>query len=321
MVWIGGVLLVCSWLIRSAFVPILPEAGSPPLIYSNQSRNDLHSAFLGAIRKSQESIFLVMFGLTDRPLLSLLSQKIGERLSTTIYYDPKGSPNIQKMLPGSDTRPVRVSGFMHHKALILDGETVFLGSANFTPTSLRMHDNLVIGLNSRTIARFLKEHLPSLPGHLQTVVGGQAVELWLLPDPRGHTLQDIRHRIKTAHRSIRAALFTLTHPLLLEDLIAAHQRGVLVIVAIDAHVARGASKQAVQTLRAGGVKVLLSQGAQLLHHKFAYIDGETLLAGSANWTKAAFCKNNDCFIALYHLTTSQKKVMDQIWGRIESQAL
>lgn len=316
----GGVLFACGWLLQRSFIPLLPEAGQPPLIYSNQSRNDLHSAFLGAIRRSQESIFLVMFGLTDRPLLSLLSQKIAERLSTTIYYDPKGSPNVKKMLPGSDTREVRVSGFMHHKALILDGETVFLGSANFTPTSLRMHDNLVIGLHSRTVARFLREHLPSSSGHLQTVVGGQAVELWLLPDPKGRTLQSIRHQLKIARHSIAVALFTLTHPLLLEDLIAAHRRGVLVTVAVDAHAARGASKQAVHTLRSGGVRVVCNQGAQLLHHKFAYIDGMTLVAGSANWTKAAFCKNNDCFIALYHLTVEQKAVMDEVWKRIVSQA-
>lgn len=314
--WLGALAWFCTWLLYHSFNPALPESGSPPLLYSSQDRVDLRQIVVHAIERSRQSIFLVMFGLSDPGILSALSEKVLGQLKTTVYYDPKGSPNVRKALPGGEIHPVKTSGLMHHKVLILDGETVFLGSTNLTLTSLKMHDNLMIGFVSRPIAHFLLNHLPTQTGHLQCKVGGQNVELWLLPDPRGHVLQDIRTKIQMARHSLKIALFTLTHPLLVDELIAAHQRGVEVTVAVDSTTGMGASKKAVTALHRAGVKVLFSQGVQLMHHKFVYIDDETLLTGSANWTQSAFCKNSDCFFALYQITRDQKTAIDHIWERI-----
>lgn len=259
-----------------------------------------------------------MFGLSDRSILKALSEKIEEKISTTVYYDTGGSPQIHKYLSGGKIFPIKNVGLMHQKIVVLDKETVFIGSANMTTTSMKMHDNLVVGLVSHTVAKFLEDHKPYTPGYLHATVGGQSLELWLLPDPRGHALGELRKKIRNANRSIKIALFTFTHPGLIEEVIDAHKRGIQVSIVVDLHSGLGASSKAIDLLRTAGVPVLLSQGIQLLHHKFIYIDEQTLVTGSANWTKAAFYKNSDCILALHHLTKEQRRFMNRLWYQIET---
>ncbi|MES2274283.1 MAG: phospholipase D-like domain-containing protein [Chlamydiota bacterium] len=315
-----SIFLFCSWFIYQSLTPHLPEVAKPVRLYSNQLNQDLRSTLLSAIRKARTSIYLVMFGLSDEAILSALNQKIRQDTPTIIYYDTGGSPKLRKLLKGGEMHPIKNAGLMHQKILILDDETVFLGSANMTTASLRMHDNLVVGLMNRKVARFLKEHPPQTPGYLRTMVGGQDIELWLLPDPRGHALGDLRKKIRAASRTIRIALFTFTHPGLVDEVIDAHKRGVAVSVVVDLHSGLGASARTVERLKLAGIKIFLSRGVQLLHHKFIYIDEQTLLTGSANWTKAAFYKNSDCIVGINCLNQEQKTFMNRLWHRIETGA-
>jgi phosphatidylserine/phosphatidylglycerophosphate/cardiolipin synthase-like enzyme len=310
---IGGSL----WLAIASLAPNQPRSDEPPRLYSNQTQQDLRLTLVEAIKKATQSIHLVMFGLSDPAILHALATK---KIPSIVYYDPNGSPKLFNTLPNADLHPVRGFGLMHQKILVVDQETVFIGSANMTTASLTMHDNLVVGLKSKKIAQFLIEHTPNLPGYLRTMVGGQQIELWLLPDPRGHALQDLRKKIRAAHDSLKIALFTFTHPSLVDEVIGAHKRGVQVTLVIDMQSGLGASNQAIERLKSSGIRVLMSQGVQLLHHKFILIDNQTLLTGSANWTKAAFYKNSDCFLCLHHLTDEQKRFMSKLWSRIESEA-
>lgn len=314
------ILLYCILLIFSSLHPELPEEGEEPRLYSNQIRQDLRYLYISAIQQAQKSIHLVMFGLNDAAILKALAERTSHQIPATIYYDASESPQINKKLHQADLHPVRLSGLMHQKILILDQNLVFIGSANMTSSSLLMHDNLVVGLRSNQVADFLTHHAPQSSGYLHTMVGGQDIELWLLPDLRGNALASLRHEIQKARSSIKIAIFTLTHPLLCEELIAALHRKVNVTIVVDMHSGYGASTKAIEQLRQNGVKILFSQGVQLLHHKFAWIDDQTLLSGSANWTKAAFTKNSDCILTLHNMTDEQQKFMQELWKRIETEA-
>ncbi len=310
--------IFCAWFVWESLSPHLPQPDAPPRLYSNQCRQDIRSTLLAAMQKASSSIYLVMFGLSDQAVLGMLAQKISQNVPTSIYYDSSGSPKIYKFLQGGQIHPIKNSGLMHQKILVLDEEMVFIGSANMTSASLRMHDNLVVGLISQPIAHFLSEHKPFTPGYFSTNVGGQEVELWLLPDPRGHALTELRKKIRTASSSIQIALFTFTHPSLIDEVIDAHKRGVEVSIVVDMHSGLGASAKAIEKLKRADIPVFLSQGLQLLHHKFIYLDKQTLITGSANWTKAAFYKNSDCIIALHNLTKEQRRFMNQLWRQIEN---
>ncbi len=312
--------LFCTWLVWKSLTPTLPKLSEPPRLYSNPSREDIREPLLRSIQKARSSIFLCMFGLSDGAILKTLHEKIDQEVPVTIYYDAKGSPDLKKVLSGGELHPIHLNGIMHQKILILDDELVFLGSTNFTTSSLKIHDNLLIALASPTVARFLKEKVPHANGYMKTTVGGQSIELWLLPDPKGHALADLKKKIRTARKSVKIALFTLTHPVLINECIEAKKRGVDVTVVLDMHSSLGASANAVEELQRGGVKILTSQGSQLMHHKLLYIDDHTLVTGSANWTKAAFAKNSDCILILHHLNETQKTFMDRLWHSIATTA-
>jgi phosphatidylserine/phosphatidylglycerophosphate/cardiolipin synthase-like enzyme len=314
------ILLFCIWFVYRSLSPDLPKASEAPRLYSNQCQQDIRNTLLSALRQTSRSIHLVMFGLSDRAILSALRDKIEEHVPTRIFYDTGGSAKIYKHLSGSELHPIKNPGLMHQKIVVLDQELVFIGSANMTSASLKMHDNLVVGFVNRNIAKFLEQHEPYTPGYIRSIVGGQEIEIWLLPDPRGHALTELKKKIRSATRSIRIALFTFTHPGLVDEVIYAYNRGVQVSVVIDMHSGLGASAKAVESLKKAGVPVHLSRGTQLLHHKFIYIDERTLVMGSANWTKAAFYKNSDCILALHHLNSEQKKFMNQLWRAVETSA-
>ena len=271
---------------------------------------------LKALTKATKSIHLVMFGLTDASILQTLYKKSKE-MDVNIFYDPSASTKIGIGKGKLKPHPIFSKGLMHQKILVIDDEISFLGSANMTRSSLKMHDNLVIGFHSPIVAKFLKEKAPNSSGHLKTTVGGQKVELWLLPDPRGHALTALREMIRKANYSIRIGMFTLSHPLLVEELLQAQKRGIDLTIAIDFNSGFGASKQAIEKLKSNGAKVILSTSSKLLHHKFLYVDENTLVCGSANWTKAAFYKNHDCFAVLHNMTSQQKRFMEELWEKIE----
>ena len=255
-----------------------------------------------------------MFGLSDPAILGALAH---QKVQMTIYYDPTGSAKLWNVLPRANLNPVRGCGLMHQKILVVDQELIYVGSANMTSASLSMHDNLIIGLKSRRLAQFLIEKTPKTTGYIRTQVGGQDVEMWLLPDPRGHALQGLKKKIRMARKSLKIALFTCTHPALVAELITAHKKGVFVDLVIDLHSSLGASRKAIEQLKANGIHVSLGGGVELLHHKFMLVDDQILVAGSANWTKAAFYKNSDCLIALNYLSSEQKAMTEKLWTRIK----
>lgn len=316
-----SILLISLFFLYVAFdslSPRLPTTSHPICLYSNQYPNDLQITLAQAIDRAQKSIHLVMFGLTDASLLSTVAHKANQGVHVDVYYDPKGSSRIDLLLKQAKTFPVKSKGLMHQKIMIIDDTMIFIGSANMTTASLRMHDNLVIGCISPELADFLQKKTPYSSGYMNTLIGEQKLEIWLLPDPHGHALSDLQKKIRSAQSSIRIALFTWTHPALIEEVIAAHQRGVEVSVIIDMHSSLGASAKAVQKMKEEGVSVFISQGVQLMHHKFLWIDEEMLLMGSANWTKSAFDKNSDCFIALHPLNAEQKKFMNKLWNQLRA---
>jgi phosphatidylserine/phosphatidylglycerophosphate/cardiolipin synthase-like enzyme len=93
-----------------------------------------------------------------------------------------------------------------------------------------------------------------------------------------------------------------------------------VSVIIDMHSGLGASAKGIQRMKDEGIQVFMSQGIQLMHHKFLWIDEKILLTGSANWTKSAFYKNSDCFLVLHSLSKEQKAFMKKLWRQLKAES-
>ncbi len=66
----------------------------------------------------------------------------------------------------------------------------------------------------------------------------------------------------------------------------------------------------------GNVPLNVNTGQGLLHYKTMVIDDSILVNGSANWTKAAFTQNEDCYFVLSPLSDSQVLFVKEMWKQI-----
>lgn len=307
--------------------PRLPQTDQAPLLYGNQVQSDMGKSLVEAIDQAKQSVVLMVYTLTDRRIIAALNRKAEDNIPVEVIVDGKASAQVSKRLSQKVKLLKRFGeGIMHLKILVVDKRQVWLGSANMTSDSLHMHGNLMTAVDSPPLAEALIAHAATLAPEgitrpqppLAFLMGGQKMEMWFLPD-YGNAVAYLKQLIHGAKRTIRVAMFTWTRHDLAHALVDAKRKGVDVQVALDQYAARGAGTTAVQILQQGGIPVRVSVGGPLLHYKWMEIDNETLVSGSANWTRAAFTQNDDCFIVLHDLNPEQQKTMENVWKVLQSE--
>lgn len=306
----------------------LPSANEPPLIYCNQCQDDLQLTFTAAIKQAKKSILLIIYALNDSKIIETLKEKSEEGVPVKVICDGKASPFVDRRLgPSIDVLKRFSDGLMHLKILVVDDAQVFIGSANMTTDSLKMNGNLVYAFQSDSLGEFIQQKAKEIPEqgegkkilHRNFLVGGQTAEVWFLPDDP-EALHRIQALINAAKKTIRIAMYTWTRMDLAQAVVQAAKRGVKVEVVIDHYSGRGCGSKVSNFLKKQGIPVYFNQNKALLHHKFLYIDHHTLVNGSANWTKAAFRQNDDCFVVLYPLAEPQLNQVDKLWKVLLSEA-
>ncbi len=286
----------------------LPRPENPIVLYSNQCGDDLKYIFAKAAKDTRTSLYVQIYSLTEPNLLKQFRSLAAHNIPVHIFYDPVATPP-SPLFKHISAYPVHTTGLMHRKILVVDHSQVFIGTANFTKSSLDLHDNLVAGIYSHELANFIEN---GGENPFKAVVGGQHIEMWMLPEFEKDATKRIEDYINQANKQITIAMFTLTHPVLIRAMKAAYQRGVAITIVLDSYTGEGASLKAISELQEAGISVRLHRGKQLLHHKWAWIDNQHLILGSTNWTRAAFTKNQDCFIILSKLTQRQNAWLSQL---------
>ena len=299
------------WSYQQFTQELLPQPGCKMQIFANQCDEDLHSPLSSAIKSATSQIHLVIYTLSEKKLIEALKERADAGVKVSLILD-KSSP--QKMGNSKNIqREIRdLNGLMHRKILVVDQEKVVIGSANFTNDSLYLDDNLLATFSSQEFAKDLLEMRESHPW-----IGGQKIDFYPLPLAKKNALLHLNLLLQRAEHKISVAMFTLTHPQLLEQLIQAHKRGIQVEVVVDRKSADGASKNAVKLLCQAGIPVRLSTGSQTFHHKLGIIDGKRVAFGSANWTKAAFTQNEECLVIVEELSEKQIEKFKKLWHAIK----
>ncbi|MEX1012430.1 MAG: phospholipase D-like domain-containing protein [Waddliaceae bacterium] len=315
-------IFLIAWFSSTLLPQSLPAKEAPSLFLSSQTKDDLKRHHVTAIESSKESIFLLIYSLKDPKIISCLRKKAEEGLDVTVICDSKASKGVNQTLgPKVQTHPIKGKGIMHQKTLVIDQKHVLLGSANMTTDGLRNQGNLVHSFYSEPLAKCIHSRGKNIynktpsPSREHFNIGSQKVTLCHLPEDT-LALDSIIKMIASAKKSIRVAMFTWTREDLACAVTEAHQKGIDVQVVIDRNSASGSSARVYRELKSKGVPVQTSQGNHLHHYKFCYIDDDTLVNGSANWTTSAFKKNHDCILIFKGLTNAQKKKMDALWKTI-----
>ena len=103
-------------------------------------------------------------------------------------------------------------------------------------------------------------------------------------------LNAINSLLKIARRSVDICVFTITDDRITNRILDAHRRGVAVRVITDNDKAFDKGSDA-QRLARSGVPVRTDNTPDHMHHKYAVVDGNTVLTGSYNWTRSAASHN------------------------------
>ncbi len=290
---LAGLFLFLFLLFYSLHTPI-PSTNKPLIFYNSEKRIDLNQLLKKALSTAQESVTLHTYAFTDLSVLSLLKKQAEKGICIHIHYDKKASPSLHFLENDNlHFHPTEGKGLIHEKLWIIDEKLLFIGSTNLTPSSLKMHDNLMVGLHAPPLAKALSERRPESL-HLET--NWATLHTYCLPSKQG--FEALLESLDQAKKEISLSLFTFTHLQIAEKLIQLHKKGVKINLKLDGATARGASKNIKKLFESKGIPVQTSQGLQLYHHKWATIDQKTHIIGSANWTKSAFIKNKDIILII-----------------------
>lgn len=110
----------------------------------------------------------------------------------------------------------------------------------------------------------------------------------------GNSCRDaIIERLKQAKHRIHICVFTISDDLITKEILAAHRRGVNVVVVTDNDKMSDIGSDIDQLVNAG-IETYIDQTDNHMHHKFAVIDSHWVLSGSFNWTRSASrCNHED----------------------------
>lgn len=154
-----------------------------------------------------------------------------------------------------------------------------------------------------------------------------SIQVFFSPD--GGARNAIIREIQQAERSVSVAMYILTDRELSNALIEANERGKEVHVVMDGTEINEKSYSKHVYLQKNGVPVRLdlshrsksSEYSGIMHHKFAIIDGETVITGSYNWTHSAEELNEENLLIINNsgeICKKFKREFDRIWKRAKS---
>ncbi len=228
---------------------------------------------------------------------------VSEKLALLFYKLPNGS--------GVKTAPGK-SKLMHHKMVRVDGKTLLTGSGNWSSTA--------VSVNMENLGRFTSERDPSVV----TAFGCVFEEVWEgdsntmgshsiacltdrvfftpISDARKGILPRILGAIDSAAQTIDVAMHHLVHEDVFVHLESAVSRGVHLRLLVDDDDCPKDLEPEIESLLKKGTEIRYMPTNcsifQLSHNKFGIFDGNKVINGSANWSKAGLNSNYENFIIL-----------------------
>jgi phosphatidylserine/phosphatidylglycerophosphate/cardiolipin synthase-like enzyme len=188
---------------------------------------------------------------------------------------------------------------MHNKFSIVDGRRVLTGSMNYSTTAFnRSEEDLVLIDDADIAALYEEELLELLAGQSvpRQEAPGEPVQVYFGPEDRLDQMTIAA--IDGAQFSVEVLMFSAGLDTLSDALVAAVNRGVNVVFAIDETQAGDTTLD--ETIEAGGAHVLRVPRSfpVELHNKLCVVDGGLVLVGSYNWTPLATFYNDENYLRI-----------------------
>lgn len=151
--------------------------------------------------------------------------------------------------------------------------------------------------------------------------GCRSSQVWFSNDD--NLTEVLTGQMDTATDTLDVAVYTFTSEEIRDAIIDAEGRGVAVRVVIDVWatndaIAEQLDKAGVPTRRSAGYTGT-GEGAGIMHHKFAVVDGSSVATGSFNFTLSADGKNYENLLVVSDpaLAGQYTSAFDEIWKQAE----
>ncbi len=135
--------------------------------------------------------------------------------------------------------------------------------------------------------------------------------------PGDACLRAILNELGRAKETADICVFTITDDRIASAIVAAHQRGVSVRIITDNDKQFDLGSD-IERLRQAGIPLRVDLTEHHMHHKFAVLDGATLLNGSFNWTRSAATFNEENLVVTSDvaLVTAFSRQFMRLWEQL-----
>ncbi|MEZ4222720.1 MAG: phospholipase D-like domain-containing protein [Polyangiaceae bacterium] len=279
--------------------------------------DDPEKAILKALEGAKQSVHIAMFNLRESSIISALGKLKANGVDVQILLDKKqmdlsyNQAKVQEIINAGIT-PVGVENTaatdatMHDKFTIIDGKRVLTGSANYSSNALTYSDEELLLIDNATVAGLFETEFTELKtGAPNTATAATTPPVQVKFGTDDKLYQVVVDELKAAKSSIHVAMFSINQSSLVNELIAAKQRGVQVMVILDKVQADAGTED--EQLETAGIPVLrfenkrggaANTGLVEVHNKLCVIDGKKVLMGSYNWTNLASFFNHENMLLL-----------------------
>jgi phosphatidylserine/phosphatidylglycerophosphate/cardiolipin synthase-like enzyme len=290
----------------------------------DDTQNGIDRIVVSALNSAKQTIDVTSFDLNLPSVVNALVEASQRGVKVRVVVDEEnGTQDLEaKLSPGNKAFkalsvfkaakiPVvdggRTNGLMHDKMIIVDGQTLFMGSWNMSYNdTFRNNNNLLQITDPLLIANYqakfndlyVNKHFGAhaeLGAQKQSLtIDGVQVENYF--SPADEVMQKLVQYVKGSRKSIRFMAFTYTHPDLVDAMIARTKAGVNVQGVIES---RGASQGALVPLFVAKLPVKVDGNKYTMHHKVIIIDNSIVVTGSFNFTETADTANDDNVLVIH----------------------
>jgi cardiolipin synthase len=268
------------------------------------------SVITSAIDGAQKSVWVEMYLLTDRKIISALEEASHRGVDTRVMLEthPYGSGSVaptetmnRLSAAGVQTKATSPSfSLTHEKGMVIDGKTAYIMTSNFTLAAL--------GVSKSTKNREYGV-IDSNPQDVQGVIDIFNAD-WnrtsvQLSDPNLvvspiNSRQDFEALISSAHKSLQIEAEEMQDSDIEQALVSAEKQGVQVQVILpysgssstDSSGSNSGNSAGISTIEQGNVQV--KEDHQLyMHAKIIIVDGQKAFVGSENISRASLDSNRE----------------------------
>jgi cardiolipin synthase len=280
---------------------------------------------LDGINNAQKSVYLEMYLLTDRKIVSALEDAAHRQLDIRVMLEAhpygSGSASATAMLNKLQAAGAKAEAtspdfsLTHEKGMIIDGNTSFIMTSNFTLSAL--------GGSSSTKNReydIVDKNPQDVQGTIDIFNADwnrasaqyNAPNLVVSPD---NSRTDFQSLINSAQKTLIIQAEEMQDSQIEQALIGAAKRGVQVQVILPQGTASDSNSQGIDTIKQGGVEVK-EDGQLYMHAKIIVVDGQKAFVGSENISPSSLDHNRELgvLIADSNVINTLQQTFQQDWG-------